>query len=111
MEKNKSIYIFIGFIAIFIVIFILRLGQLQLWDDKYITSSSNLAIDRKITIPQRGFIYDRRGELLVANNPIYDVVFTYGKKLPDNFNEQEICNLVGIDTVKFHKILRDAKVQ
>ncbi|APD06238.1 penicillin-binding protein [Flavobacteriaceae bacterium UJ101] len=109
MEKNNTVYIFFGVIIIFVAIFILKLAQLQLWDDKYIVSSNNLSIRKKITVPERGFIYDRTGKLLVANNPSYDINLIYGKGLGEDFDTLELCKLIKIDTAKFNVILKDAK--
>ncbi len=109
MEKNNTVYLFFGVIIAFVVIFILKLAQLQLWDDKYIISSNNLSIRKKITVPERGFIYDRNGKLLVANNPSYDINLIYGKGLGDHFDTLALCKLIKIDTAKFNKILQDAR--
>lgn len=109
MEKNNTVYLFFVVIFIFVVVFILKLAQLQLWDDKYIISSNNLSIRKKITVPERGFIYDRTGKLLVANKPSYDVNLIYGKGLGKDFDTLELCKLIKIDTVKFNAILKDAR--
>ncbi len=109
MEKNNIIYIFFGVIIFFVLIFILKLAQLQLWDDKYIISSNNLSIRKKIIVPKRGFIYDRKGKLLVANKPSYDINLIYGKGFSEDFDTLGLCQLIKIDTSEFNKTLKDAR--
>ncbi len=110
MKKNNNIiYLFFSVVIIFVVIFIIKLAQLQLWNDKYIVSSNNLSIRKKISIPERGFIYDRNGKLLVANKPSFDINLTYGKGLSENFDTIGLCKLIDIDYNEFNEILRDAK--
>lgn len=111
MEKNNTVYIFFCIIIFFVLIFILKLAQLQLWNDKYIVSSNNLSIRKKITVPERGFIYDRTGKLLVANSPSYDVNLVYGKGLGENFDTLGLCKLIKIDKNKFNAILKNARVK
>ena len=55
--------------------FILRLGYLQIIKyDKSKQMLDNLAIKVEKTYPERGFIYDRNNQLLVANQPAYDIM-------------------------------------
>lgn len=56
------------------LLFIARLFYLQIVDDTYDQVSMNLAVKKIYDYPQRGYIYDRNNELLVANQPAYDVM-------------------------------------
>lgn len=56
------------------ILFIGRLFYLQLVDDTYDQVSMNLAVKKIYDYPQRGYIYDRNSQLLVANQPAYDVM-------------------------------------
>ena len=64
----SSIIVLIG------ITFLSRLSYLQLVR----TSSNQILDDPAIKIvydyPERGYIYDRNGKLLVANQPAYDVM-------------------------------------
>lgn len=53
---------------------ILRIFYLQIIDDSFKLKSENNAIKIKYDYPERGYIYDRNGKLLVANQPSYDVM-------------------------------------
>ena len=67
-------------------IFIMRLASLQLSDDSYF--NSDFAIQELSVYPERGLIYDRNGNLLVANQPSYELII-----VPENTTE--------FDTISF----------
>ena len=63
-----------AFIIVTTVILILRLFYLQIINDSFKLKSENNAIKIKYDYPERGYIYDRNGALLVANHPSYDIM-------------------------------------
>lgn len=87
----------IGGIALLVVVsYIARLAFLQLSNDEYKNSADNNAFLNNIIFPSRGAIYDRNGELLVYNQPAYDIMVIM----------REINNL---DTLEFCKTLNITK--
>ena len=67
-------YVLIAAVLAIALIFVLRLFWIQVVDDQWKASAASMA-ERKITdYPARGFIYDRKGRLLVANTPVYDLM-------------------------------------
>ena len=72
------------------VIFIMRLASIQLSDDSYF--NSDFAIQELSVYPERGLIFDRNGNLLVANQPSYELII-----IPENTNE--------FDTISFAKLI------
>ena len=62
-------------IIIATILLILRLFYLQIIDDSFKLKSENNAIKIQYDYPERGYIYDRNGVLLVANQPSYDIMF------------------------------------
>jgi penicillin-binding protein 2 len=56
------------------VVFAGRLFYLQVYDTSFQKLSENNAIKIIYDYPQRGYIFDRKGELLVSNQPSYDVM-------------------------------------
>jgi len=72
LEKRK--YVIGCFIIIVAAIFLIRLFDLQLNDEKYKRSADSNAFLKKTVYPSRGLIYDRNGELVVFNQPAYDVM-------------------------------------
>ncbi|MFD0931954.1 penicillin-binding protein 2 [Psychroflexus salinarum] len=56
------------------LIFLIRLFYLQIMDDSFDEVSTNISVRKVYDYPQRGYIYDRNGELMVGNQPAYDVM-------------------------------------
>ena len=67
---------FLLFISIILVgvLFISRLFYLQVYNSNTQTLFEDNAIRKVYDYPKRGFVYDRNGKLLVANQPSYDVM-------------------------------------
>ena len=84
LEKRK--YILGGVAFLIILIYLVRLFTLQLLSDDFKKNADSNAFLRRIQYPARGVITDRNGELLVFNQPAYDVMVI--------MNEQ-----IGVDTL------------
>ena len=105
MERKYLAYFSIIAISI---IFIFRLFYLQVLDDSYRASPlNNAAIKIQYDYPQRGYIYDRNGVLLVANQPTYDIMVI--PKDVKKLDTAEFCNLVQISKGDFIKTINRAK--
>ncbi len=104
MERKYFAYFSIMIVGI---IFIMRLFYLQVIDDTYRASPlNNAAVKIKYDYPQRGYIYDRNGVLLVANQPTYDLMV-----IPRDVKEidtTEFCNLIQITKEDYIKNLKRA---
>ena len=90
------------------LIFVARLFYLQILDTSFVGRSENNAIKVVYDYPQRGFIYDRNGELLVSNQPSYDVMV-----IPRNvrsFDTTEFCAILNITPENLVKRLDKAKI-
>ena len=83
-------YILIWLTIIVSVIFIIRLASLQLSGDSYF--NSDFAIQELSVYPERGLIFDRNGNLLVANQPSYELII-----IPENTSE--------FDTISFANLI------
>ena len=89
------------------LIFIGRLFYLQIYDSSYAKLSDNNAIRTVFDYPQRGYIYDRNGVLMVANQPSYDVMV-----IPRNMkalDTTEFCSLLNLTKEKFISAINRAK--
>ena len=74
------------------VIFIIQLASLQLASDSF---NRDFAVQEISVYPERGLIFDRNGELLVANQPMYELII-----IPENtveFDTIQLSNLIGIE--------------
>lgn len=102
----RQLLLFITVIAVGLL-FISRLFYLQV----YSSSSHNLyednAIRKVYDYPKRGFVYDRNGMLLVANQPSYDVMVIPREVEP--LDTLEFCNLLKIDKDKFIRTYKKAR--
>lgn len=105
LEKRK--YVIGGFALLIVIIYLFRLYSLQLDDDKYKNYADNNAFLKKTVYPSRGLIYDRNGELIVYNQPAYDVMM-----IPRDvqcFDTLDFCKTLNITAEQFDKRLSDMK--
>ena len=93
LEKRKYV---IGLVAIVIVlIYVCRLFNLQIMTDDYKKNADSNAFLNRVQFPSRGAIYDRNGELLVFNQPAYDVIYVPREVEP--FDTLDFCPLYAAD--------------
>ena len=87
---------------------LIRLFYLQVINDTYKLKSENNAIKIKYDYPERGYIYDRTGNLLVANQPSYDIMVT--PRDIKNLDTLEFCSLLNITKEDFLKKIEKARI-
>ncbi|MCM4163724.1 MULTISPECIES: penicillin-binding protein 2 [unclassified Arenibacter] len=90
------------------ITFIGRLSYLQIFSFSPNQILEDPAIKAVYDYPERGYIYDRNGKLLVANQPAYDVMVIPREVKP--LDTLEFCNLLGIDKERFISQLSKARV-
>lgn len=90
------------------ILLVIRLFYLQVIDDSLKLKSDNNAIKIQYDYPERGYIYDRNGKLLVANQPSYDIMVI--PKDVKNLDTVEFCSLLNITKEEFLKKIAKAKV-
>lgn len=90
------------------IFLLLRLFYLQIIDDTFKLKSENNAIKIQYDYPERGYIYDRHGKLLVANQPSYDIM-VIPREIKD-IDIAEFCQLLHITRKDYDRILEKAKV-
>lgn len=90
------------------LIFIGRLFYLQVFNQEGYSLYEDNAIRKVYDYPKRGYIYDRNGKLLVANQPSYDVMVIPRQVEP--LDTLEFCNLLKIDIEKFQELYKKAYV-
>ena len=100
IRKNLLIWITIISSAIFII----QLASLQLSKGSF---NRDFAIQEISVYPERGLIFDRNGELLVANQPMYELII-----IPENtveFDTIQLSNLIGIEQNDLSKRILSAR--
>lgn len=95
-------------IIISAILILIRLFYLQIIDDSLKLKSDNNAIKIIYDYPERGYIYDRNGLLLVANQPSYDIMVT--PKDVKNIDTTEFCKLLNITRKDFDRLIAKAVV-
>ena len=88
--------------------FIGRLSYLQIFSFSPDQVLEDPAIKPIYDYPERGYIYDRNGKLLVGNDPAYDVMVIPREVRP--LDTLEFCGLLGIEKEKFVEKLRKARI-
>lgn len=90
------------------IIFIGRLFYLQVLSNSYdIHPLKNSTVKVTYDYPERGYIYDRNGVLLVANQLSYDIMIIPREVKP--LDTLEFCSLLKIDKKEFIKKFNRAK--
>ncbi|WP_278034159.1 penicillin-binding protein 2 [Flavobacterium nitratireducens] len=87
---------------------LIRIFYLQIINDTFKLKSENNAIKIKYEYPERGYIYDRNGKLLVANQASYDIMVI--PREIKNIDTLELCQLLDITKEDFLKKIEKAKV-
>lgn len=105
LEKRK--YIIGGFIVVLVIIYIIRLLNLQIVDSRYKDDADSNAFLRKAVYPSRGTIYDRNGKVVVFNRPAYDVMIIPRDVHP--FDTLDFCNTLGISEDQLRRRFHDMK--
>ena len=80
---------------------------MQINDEKYKQSADSNAFLKKTVYPSRGLIYDRNGELVVFNQPAYDVMLIPRDVQP--FDTLDFCETINITLEQFNKRMADMK--
>lgn len=105
--RFRSYYIYTAVVIIGIV-YVLRLLQIQVLDDKYSLIAEKISLRKQTIYPQRGLILDRNKKLIVYNEPVYDLMLSVPIKLKD-IDTTEFCKLIEIDKTEFDERLQKAK--
>jgi len=73
-------------------LFLIRLFYLQVLDESFDEVSTNISVRKVYDYPQRGYIYDRNGKLMVGNQPAYDVMAV--PQEVEDFDTLELASLL-----------------
>ena len=87
---------------------VLRIFFLQVVDDSFKLKSDNNAIKIKYDYPERGYIFDRKGKLLVSNQASYDIMVI--PREVKKIDTTEFCELLNITKEDFIKKIEKATI-
>ncbi|KAA6300637.1 MAG: Penicillin-binding protein 2 [Candidatus Ordinivivax streblomastigis] len=109
MKKDYSLrrYVIGGVTIGIVIVFLFRLWDLQFMSDEYKVHADSNAFLNKIQYPSRGAMYDRKGKLLVFNQPSYDI--TVILREIENLDTLDLCRTLNIAPSYFLKRIEDIK--
>lgn len=105
LESRK--YIIGGIALCIVVLYIVRLAFLQLATSNFKESAESNAFLNNVIFPSRGVIYDRKGELLVYNQPAYDIMVVMREV--ENLDTLDFCKALGITRKTFDEKMETIK--
>ena len=105
LEKRK--YVISVFIIVIALIYLIRLFDLQIQDSRYKASADSNAFLKKTIYPSRGLIYDRNDQLVVYNQPAYDVMLIPRDVQP--FDTVDFCRTLNITPEQLVKRFADMR--
>ncbi|XRE42710.1 Peptidoglycan D,D-transpeptidase MrdA [Tenacibaculum discolor] len=103
----KRSFLLIFLITLIGIVYISRLFQLQVINGGEQSLKHSATIKIEYDYPERGYIYDRNGKLLVANQLSYDVMII--PKEVEPLDTLEFCSLLKIDKEDFVKRFKKAE--
>ena len=105
-EKRK--FVIGGVATAIVVVYIIRLFMLQLMSDDYKKNADSNAFLKKVEFPSRGVIKDRNGDLLVYNQPSYDIMVVMNEEA-GHLDTLDLCQTLGITKEFFIQRMKDIK--
>lgn len=107
LDSEKRRYVIAGIACAIVLIYIIQLFNLQVVNRNYKDSADNNAFFNRTLYPARGVITDRNNNLLVYNQPTYDLVYIPREVVP--FDTLEMCHILSIDKVRFDSLVTAVK--
>ena len=101
-ELENRRYVIGGVAVLIVIVYIIRLFMLQITSDDYKKSADSNAFLKKIEYPSRGIITDRNGQLLVFNQPAYDIMVVMNEA-KGRLDTLEFCQTLGITREEFER--------
>ena len=107
-QLESRSYVIGGIALCIVVIYIIRLAFLQLMSNNYRESAESNAFLNNVIFPSRGVIYDRNGELLVYNQPAYDIMVVM-REVNENLDTLGFCKALNITKKEFDERMETIK--
>jgi len=107
-DYSNRRFIIGGGAIIIVIVYILRLFMLQIMSDDYRKSADSNAFLKQTEYPARGAIFDRKGKLLVYNQPSYDVMVVMNEA-KGHTDTLALCEALGITREFFEQRMADIK--
>ncbi len=105
LEKRK--FVIGGAAVVVTLVFLVRLFALQLMSDDYKRNADSNALLKQVLFPARGAISDRNGNLLVYNQPSYDVMVVMNEQI--GVDTLDLCETLGITPEWYEQRMEEIK--
>ena len=108
MKNNRPEYrkyVIGGVATLIIAVYIVRLFMLQITSDDYKKSADSNAFLKKIEFPSRGIISDRNGQLMVYNQPSYDIMVVMNEAR-GHIDTLDFCKALNISRQEFDERMK-----
>lgn len=100
-------YVISGIAVLVVFLYVIRLFVLQVIDQSNKGKAETNAQLKQTLYPSRGLIYDRNGELLVSNQPIYEVTMIVKEMESNAFDTLRFCEKLHITPEEFKQRMKD----
>jgi len=104
---TKRRYVIAIAAVLIISVYIVRLFFLQVLTEEYKHYADSNAFFNRVQYPSRGAIYDRKGRLLVYNQPSYDITFI--PREITQLDTADLCGILNITPEYFAKRMSDIR--
>jgi penicillin-binding protein 2 len=101
-------YVISGIAVVVVVVYIIRLFFLQVIDQSTKDQADNNALVKQTIYPSRGLIYDRNRELLVFNQPIYEITMVM-RDMGKEWDTTAFCQCLQISRAEFDNRMTEIK--
>ena len=96
----------VGAVAVIVtVVYIVRLFSLQILSDEYKKNADSNAFRKEIQYPSRGLILDRKGQLMVFNEPSYNIMVVMQEQL--GVDTADFCRTIGITEEEYVQKMKE----
>ncbi|NCG04129.1 MAG: penicillin-binding protein 2 [Bacteroidetes bacterium] len=102
--RTRFFPILVGFCGI---VMLLRLFSLQILSDEYGDLSLKNSVLKQYVYPERGYMFDRNGKLLVSNQPMYDLMVVPKNLRP--FDTLDLCTMLRLTKQELNVKIAKAK--
>ena len=101
-------YVISGIAVGVVLVYIIRLFFLQVIDTSTSGQADSNALVKQTVYPSRGLIYDRNGELLVFNQPIYEITMVM-REMDADWDTVRFCQSLDITREEFDQRIAEIK--
>ena len=107
-QNYRRRYVISGIAIVVVLVYIIRLFYLQIIDQSTKDQADNNALVKQTIYPSRGLIYDRNGELLVFNQPIYEITMVM-REMGKDWDTTAFCQFLQISRTEFDERIAEIK--